>query len=69
MLDIDKSQTISALIKWVSGEPLSSTDFERIINVFDKCPLNADIADQAKWAGLQVRFRSILHERFMPKGQ
>ena len=67
MLDMEKSFTLDAFAKWMNGEALSTADFERIVKVMDTCPLIPDLADQARWAGLQVRFRSVLHERFMPK--
>ena len=67
MTDDEREKTKVALLKIIDGEPVSTTDFERFINFLEKSQINADIADQAKWAGLQVRLRSVLNERFMPK--
>ena len=65
--DIEFDLTMAAFKKWVIEEPFSTKDFERIMDVIDKKPMNFDIPDQAKLAALQVRFRSLLHERFMPR--
>jgi len=67
MTDSEKDKTLVALEKIIDGEPLSTTDFERFINFLRISQINADVADQAKWAGLQVQLRSVLNERFMPK--
>ena len=68
MGDIETNLTLGAFTKWITGESLSTRDFERILTVIDVKPLNFDIPDQAKLAALQVKFRSLLHERFFPKG-
>ena len=67
MTDSEKEKTLMALEKIIDGEPLSTADFQRFINFLKESQINADIADQGKWAGLQVQLRSVLNERFMPK--
>lgn len=69
MLDIEKQFTITAFTKWIMGEPLSYSDIERIVNVFETINLVLEQVDQAKAAALQVRLRSVIQNRFMPKGQ
>ena len=69
MLDIEKTFTINAFTKWIIGEALSFTDIERIVNVFETIPLNLEQVPEAKAAALQVRLRSVIQQRFMPKGQ
>ena len=69
MLDIEKQFTITAFTKWIMGEPLSYSDIERIVNVFEKINLVLEQVDPAKAAALQVRLRSVIQQRFMPKGQ
>ena len=68
LTDDEKLKTKVALLKWVDGENLAAGDIERIIAVFDTCPLNLEILDQGKAAALLVRMRSVIAERFMPKG-
>src|SRR3990167_656755 len=69
MLDIEKQFTITAFTKWIMGEPLSYSDIERIVNVFENINLVLEQVDPAKAAALQVRLRSVIQNRFMPKGQ
>ena len=69
MLDIEKQFTITAFTKWIMGEPLSYSDIERIVNVFETINLVLEQVDPAKAAALQVRLRSVIQNRFMPKGQ
>ena len=69
MLDIEKQFTITAFTKWIMGEPLSYSDIERIVNVFENINLVLEQVDPAKAAALQVRLRSVIQQRFMPKGQ
>lgn len=69
MLDIEKQFTITAFTKWIMGEPLSYTDIERIVNVFENINIVLEQVDNAKAAALQVRLRSVIQQKFMPKGQ
>jgi len=69
MLDIEKNFTIVAFTKWIVGEALSFSDVERIVNVFETIPLNLEQVPEAKAAALQVRLRSVIQQRFMPKSQ
>mgnify|MGYP001596624311 FL=1 len=69
MLDIEKQFTITAFTKWIMGEPLSYSDIERIVNVFETINLVLEQVEPAKAAALQVRLRSVIQNRFMPKGQ
>jgi len=69
MLDIEKQFTITAFTKWIMGEPLSYSDIERIVNVFETINLVLEQVEPAKAAALQVRLRSVIQQRFMPKSQ
>ena len=69
MLDIEKQFTIMAFIKWIMDEPLSYSDIERVVNVFETINLSLEQVPEAKAAALQVRLRSVIQQRFMPKGQ
>lgn len=69
MIDIERLLTISAFTKWILEEDMSMGDIERIAEVFNHKKLNLEIVDPPKAAALQVKLRSILNERFMPKPQ
>lgn len=63
-MDEDRLLTIAAFIKWVRGEPLAKEDVERILHVMQFNELKISLTDPAILAGLQVRIRQILNERF-----
>ena len=61
--------TIVAAIKWIVGMPLSYSEIEYLVDIFEKRDIVLEQVDPAKAAALQVRLRSVIQNRFMPKGQ
>lgn len=57
--------TTAAFMKLQSGEPMSTTDFERILSVLDRVPLKIEVPDQGQIMGLQGKFKALLQERFL----
>jgi len=61
--------TIVAAIKWIVKRPLSYSEIESLVDLFEHNDINLEQVPEAKAAALQVRLRSVIQQRFMPKGQ
>ena len=66
---LDLLFTIVAAIKWIVKRPLSYSEIEYLVDVFEHNDLTLEQTEPAKAAALQVRLRSVIQNRFMPKGQ
>jgi len=66
---LDVLFAIVAAIKWIVKRPLSYSEIESLVDVFERNDLVLEQTDPAKAAALQVRLRSVIQNRFMPKGQ
>ena len=66
---LDVLFAIVAAIKWIVKRPLSYSEIESLVDLFEHNDINLEQVPEAKAAALQVRLRSVIQQRFMPKGQ
>ena len=66
---LDVLFAIVAAIKWIVKRPLSYSEIESLVDLFEHNDINLGQVPEAKAAALQVRLRSVIQQRFMPKGQ
>ena len=67
--DSEKLMTRVAFEKWMNSEPLTLSDLDRLIYVFEHCNLAVDTANQAAQINSLMKFRTVLQQRFFPPPQ
>lgn len=64
-MDVEKWLVLGAVMKFLGSEPLSVTDVERMIKVFESSDIRVDVPDQQSVAGLQTRLRSVIAAKYL----
>lgn len=62
---VEQELTQTAFLKLQKGEPMSTFDFKRIMNVLQNVPINIEMPDQGEIVGLQGQFKALLQKRFL----
>ncbi len=65
MPNIEQELLSAALLKWQVGEPLSPTDFSRILQLLANVPLQIITSNQEEMQAKYAELRSILRERYV----
>lgn len=67
-MDEEKLLRVAVLIKFMNGEPLSTTDMKRYLDMTATTLPKMDAPDMPTLAGLQTQYRSIL-QNILAMGQ
>ena len=64
-MPIEQQLLSAALLKWQIGEPLSTGDFNRVLNLFSTTPLQLVASSQEEMQTKYAELRAILLERYV----
>ena len=66
MNDTEKTLTLASWMKWMNGEVMSISDFDRLTYVFEHCQLAIDSNNQPAQIASLNRFRVALQKFLTP---